>query len=98
MPSAPDDKPIPIAASLDAPDIFADAAVGAFVNNGNVHITLVARRGDYGSLPSRLTDVAIGRLVMPLPAAEQMVQFLGDCLETIKQQGTVDTNASRTLQ
>ena len=65
------DKPIPIAASLDAPDIFADGAVGAFVNNGNVHITLVARRGDYDSLPSRLIDVEIGRLVMPLPAGEQ---------------------------
>jgi hypothetical protein len=98
MPRAPHDKPVLIAAGLDAPDIFATGAVGAFVNNGNFHITLVARRGDYGHLPNQLTDVAIGRLVMPLPATEQMARFLGDCLETIKRQAAVDTNVSRRLQ
>jgi hypothetical protein len=98
MASVLDEKSIPIVANPDGPDIFADGAVGAFLTNGNVHITLVARRCDYSSQPSTLSDVVIGRLVMPLPAAEKMASFLGDCLETMKRQTAVETNALRTLQ
>jgi hypothetical protein len=92
------EKPIPILANLDAPDIFAESAYGAFITNGNVHITLVARRSDHGNSSGNLVDVVIGRLIMPLAAAEKMAQFVGDCLEAIKSQASVATNAQRTLQ
>jgi hypothetical protein len=91
-------KPVPFVANLNAPDLFASGAFGAFVDKGNVHITLVARRCDYSSDPNILTDVVIGRLVMPLSATEQMVQFLENCLNTIKQQDPPDTDLSRILQ
>ena len=92
------EKPVPIIPNLDAPDIFSDGAYGAFVTNGNVHITLVARRSDHSNPSGHLADVVIGRLIMPLDAAEKMVRFVGDCLEAIKPQTLIDTNVQMTLQ
>jgi hypothetical protein len=92
------DNPIPVVSNLGAPDIFADGAFGAFVTNGNIHITLVSRRCDYSTQPNSLSDVVIGRLVMPLAAAEKMAQFLGDCLETVKRQGSLAASVSARLQ
>jgi hypothetical protein len=92
------DNPIPVVPNLGAPDIFADGAFGAFVTNGNIHITLVSRRCDYSINPNSLSDVVIGRLVMPLTAAEKMVQFLGNCLESVKRQGSLTASVSGRLQ
>jgi hypothetical protein len=92
------EKPIPIIANLDAPDIFSDGAYGAFVANGNVHITLVSRRSDYSNSSGHLADVVVGRLIMPLGAAEKMVRFVGDCLQAIKPQALIAPDIRRTLQ
>jgi hypothetical protein len=92
-------KPIPIIANGAAPDIFSNGAYGAFVTNGNVHITLVAQRSDHGgNPPGRLTDVVIGRLIMPIGAAEKMVKFVGDCLEATKLPLSISPDIQRTLQ
>jgi hypothetical protein len=91
-------KPIPIIANLDAPDIFSDGAYGAFITNGNVHITLVTRRSDHGNPSGHLTDVVIGRLIMPIGAAEKMVKFVGDCLEATKLPLSISPDMQRTLQ
>jgi hypothetical protein len=94
-----DEKPVPVVSNLDAPDSYADGAYGVFVTNGNVHITLVARRCDYSNNRSgHLADVVIGRLIMPISATEKMVQFIGDCLQAIKPQTSVTMDVSRILQ
>jgi hypothetical protein len=93
-----EEQPVPVIANLNAPDIFSDGAYGAFVTNGNVHITLVARRSDHSNSSGHVTDVVIGRLIMPLVAAEKMAKFVGDCLQVIKTQGSIAASVQMTLQ
>jgi hypothetical protein len=56
-----------------SPDVFADAAAGFFNLNGNIRITLESLRVDHIAVPGPMARVVIGRLVMPLPAAEALV-------------------------
>src|SRR5258707_12646480 len=64
-----------------SPDVFADAAAG-FVNlNGNIRITLESLRVDHIAVPGPMARVVIGRLVMPLPAAEALARGLLDFIE-----------------
>ncbi len=92
------ERPIAFTANPDASDTFADSAVGAFVNNGNVHITLAIRRCDYSRQPNVLSDVVVGRLIMPLAAAERMAQFLTDCVRKVKHHETLSAGGSVMLQ
>jgi hypothetical protein len=78
--------PIPVIDNIGAPDVFADRVSGAFLTNGNVHISLVSRRCDHSKQPGVFSDVVIGRLVMPFAAAEELVRFLGDFVERMKKQ------------
>ena len=68
-----------------APDVFADGVTGVFNFNGNIRITFEALRVNHATAPGPLTRVAIGRLVMPLAAAEAMAKGL---LDFINQQRT----------
>jgi hypothetical protein len=77
--------PITVVDNLCAPDVLADAMIGAFLTNGNVHMTLVARRCDYSKHPNIFSDVVIGRLVMPFAAAENMAKFIGDFTKRMKE-------------
>jgi hypothetical protein len=46
----------------EAPEIFADAAKGVFLLNGNVHLTFTSRRSDYSNdQPGALNGHKIGR-------------------------------------
>jgi hypothetical protein len=65
-----------------APDFFATGATGFFLNQGNVHITFEALRVDHTSSPGPVNRVVIGRLVMPLAAAQGMAAGLYDFLKS----------------
>jgi hypothetical protein len=78
--NAPLGAPITLVDNSGAPDVFADAIVGAFVTSGNIHMTLVTRRCDYTKQPNEFSDQVIGRLVMPLAAVENAVQLLTDLI------------------
>jgi hypothetical protein len=96
MTNTPDEPERPSFASstlrdnIGAPDVFADAVVGAFLTNGNVHMTFVTRRCEYSVEPNVFSDVVIGRLVMPLAAVENMAQFLWDYVQRMKSLGPKD--------
>jgi hypothetical protein len=77
---------IPVVDNIGAPDVFADGLIGAFLDNGNVHMTFVSRRCDYSRNPNFFSDVVIGRLIMPLAAAENAAKFLSDFVERMKAQ------------
>jgi hypothetical protein len=97
--TAPEETPIKLVDNIGAGDVFVDAFVGAFLTNGNVHITLASRRCDYTQQPSVFSDVVIGRLVMPLAAAENAAQFLTDFVERMKKQlANPPADAPKTLQ
>ena len=82
-----------------APDVFADGCVGAFLTSGNVHMTLTSRRCDYSRPPGVFSDVVIGRIVMPLAAAENMAQFLTEFVARMRAQlANMPADAPRTMQ
>ena len=78
------------------PDFFADGAAGFFNLNGNIKITLSSFRVDHGTAPGPVSRVVVGRLVMPLPAAEALAKEL---LAFIERQKTADASqSSATIQ
>jgi hypothetical protein len=95
-------KTTPKVALIDnphAPEVFADGCVGAFLLNGNAHITFAAQKCDYTKQSSQFVNVVIGRLVIPFGAAENMVQFLTEFLNRMKQQAAIGPDDEpRTLQ
>jgi hypothetical protein len=79
-----------------APDVFADAAAGFFHVNGNIKITFESARVEHSSSPGPVHRVVIGRLVMPVAAAEAFAKGLLDFIET--QRNAAQEQGSATLQ
>jgi hypothetical protein len=99
MAKTSDEAVIPLGDNSAAPDVFADGCVGAFLNNGNVHMTFTSRRCDYSQQPNIFSDMVIGRLVMPFAAAENMASFLTKFVEQMKKQAaSPPVDAPRTIQ
>jgi hypothetical protein len=69
-----------------APDVFADEATGFFLAGNNVRITFSSYRVNHTTSPGPVGRVVIGRLVMPLMAAEALHLGLADFLERMKAQ------------
>ena len=65
-----------------APDIFVDDTAGFFVHNGLLKLTMVSIRADHGSSPSPINRVVVGRLAMPIPAAQNLSVALYDFLKS----------------
>ncbi|UVC09854.1 hypothetical protein IHQ71_04365 [Rhizobium sp. TH2] len=74
----------PLLNNPNAPDVFADSAVGFFNFNGNMRITFEAVHSDYTTNPPGIDRVVIGRLVMPVAAAEAMARSVLDLVEKMK--------------
>jgi hypothetical protein len=76
--------PMPAISFMDnplAPEVFATAATGFLVNAGNVHITFEAMRVNHVTSPGPVNRVVIGRVVMPLIAAQGLLVGLYDILK-----------------
>jgi hypothetical protein len=79
-----------------APDVFADNATGFFNLNGNIRITFESVRVNHVTSPGPMTRVVIGRLVMPLAAAEAMAKGLLGFIDQLRtQQNPPDQTATR---
>jgi len=99
MAKIPEAAPIPLVDNMGAPDVFADDVAGVFLNNGNIHITFSSRRCNHAQEPGIFSNVVIGRLVIPMAAAENMVVFLGGFLERMKKQAqSPPLEAPKTIQ
>jgi len=77
-------------------DLYADAAVGFFTYNGNMRITLESVRSDYTQEPISTDRVVVGRLVMPISAAEVLARGILDQIERLKSES--DTQPPTTVQ
>ncbi len=94
-----DEPKLAIIPNVGASDVFADHIVGAFLTNGNVHMTFAARRCDYSVQPNVFVDAVIGRLVMPMVAVENMIEFLSGFVARMKEQPAhISGDAPNTLQ
>ncbi|MFK0687977.1 hypothetical protein ACFX5Q_07200 [Mesorhizobium sp. IMUNJ 23033] len=77
-----------------SPDVFADAATGFFTFNGNMRITFESIRSDYSQSPIEVDRVVIGRLVMPIGAAEEMAKSILSQIERSKAEPAAEPNAT----
>lgn len=65
-------------------DIYADAAVGFVTYNGNMRITLESVRSDYTQEPIATDRVVVGRLVIPVAAAEALAKGILEQVERLR--------------
>ncbi len=65
----------------NAPEIFASAATGFFVSNGNISITFESARADHSESPGPVYRSVVGRVVIPAAAAQGLAVGLFDFLE-----------------
>ena len=68
-----------------APDVFADEATGFLLLGNNVRITFSSVRVNHVTTPGPVRRVVIGRLVLPLDAAENLHKGLADFLGRMKE-------------
>lgn len=73
------DQKIPLLPNPLAPEVFAANAAGFFLLNGNIVITLESVRPEYSDGPT-LNRVVVGRVVMPVQGAQNLVVALNDFL------------------
>lgn len=95
MADGPQTKPQlpPLVDAANAADIYADEAAGFFLMSGNVRITFASLRGNHSTDPASAARVVVGRLVLPLGAAEALQKGLAEFLERMKAQAnTVSGN------
>lgn len=71
----------PLVDTMTAPELLATGASGMALMNGVVTITLESLRADHSKAPPPLERVVIGRLAMPVAAAQGLLlaldHFLG---------------------
>jgi len=76
------DRPTPTIYDAQVPDLFADGTTGFFSFNGIVRITLESVRANHVTSPAVAERVVVGRLVMPVEAAEKLaralLEFIGE--------------------
>lgn len=77
-----------------SPDVFADAASGFFTFNGCMRITFESFRSDYSQSPVVADRIVIGRLVMPVGAAEAMARGVLDQIERMRADQKSEQNAT----
>lgn len=62
----------PVVSGPDAPDVFADEAIGFELVNGTVRITFSSVKMAEPAPPSPLQHVVIGRLILPIQSAQRL--------------------------
>src|SRR3954468_20527075 len=65
----------------EAPEIFADLLSGTFWHNGVLRMTFESARINHEKHPGPLYRVVVGRVVMPIAAAENMARMILDAIE-----------------
>lgn len=64
-----------------APEVFVDECTGFFVFNGCVRLTFESARVNHVTSPGPVNRVVVGRIVMPVGAAERLRDFLIESLK-----------------
>ena len=64
-----------------APEVYASAATGFFVSNGNISITFESAKADHSESPGPVYRTVVTRVVIPAQAAQGLAIGLFDFLE-----------------
>ena len=72
-----------IADDILSPELFTDGAWSYVIAAGVVRIVFISKRPEQTPAgPGNLINVVVGRVVIPIPAALDLVRSLGDFLES----------------
>lgn len=74
-------KPLAVIDSANVPDVFASWAQGFSRRHGNIHISFAVDRYIHETKEPKL--VVIGRLILPIEGALDLVKGLGDFLKSV---------------
>jgi hypothetical protein len=86
MASKPSGVSVTFVDDPNAPDLFADGVSGIAYLHGNIRITLESARVNHEASPGPISRVVVGRVVLPLSAAENLRDLLSDYINRLKQQ------------
>lgn len=78
--------PVTFIDDAHAPEVFADSCAGIFFLNGNIRLTFFSSRVDHSTTPGPINNVVVGRLILPLAAAENLRLFLEEYLPKVTAQ------------
>lgn len=68
-----DEKPkVPLVDNLHAPELYASEIAGFSVASGNIALTLASVRASWNDEGAPNRRVVVGRLVLPIPAAQAL--------------------------
>lgn len=81
MANAGESAPVQFIDNPQAPEFFSSDASGFFVHEGVVHITFESARVNHVTNPAPINRVVIGRLSMPVAAAQRLAVGLYDFLK-----------------
>lgn len=77
-----------------SPEVFADGFTGVFSFNGCMRVTFEALRSDYTNPNDSIERVVIGRLVMPIGAAEELAKQILASIENMKNEAELTQSSS----
>jgi hypothetical protein len=80
--------------SPDAPEIFADLLSGTFWHSGVLRMTFESARINHEKHPGPLSRVVVGRIVMPITAAENMAKMILEAVEKSRSAAPVTPQTS----
>lgn len=83
---------------FSVPDVFADEGVTFNLVNGTVRITFASARAESPVAGSKMALVAIGRLIMPVEAAQRLSLGLHDYLVKMGLDPTAAVRGDETAQ
>lgn len=79
----------PLIDDPSVPEVFTDNLAGLTVVQGNVNITFATVRADHTKLPPTNLRKITSRLVMPIAAAVQLHEMLGQMLKDLETKGLI---------
>jgi hypothetical protein len=81
-------QPLPLLDDPHAPEFFASYLAGAAYDAPNVRLTFASVRVNHTTNPGPMNAVVNARLVMSIPAARLMCNFLNQFLQTAELNAT----------
>jgi hypothetical protein len=94
----PDTPKVTFIDNPHAPEVFASDVAGFAHVAGNIVITLESARIDHSTHPGPVNRVVVGRLMLPINAAQGLVVALNDYLNKLGLDPTAAITAGQTAQ
>ena len=85
----PMNQPPPLVDGGQVKEVYTDSFVGGSLNYGNMSLVFATLRGDHAAVPPTNHRHVTSRLVMPMAAAVELHNSLGQILDQLEKQGMI---------